>query len=617
VVSGKINNRLGEQVGLQEIPLYRGIAGVCRVPLVAMLLSMLAFHAAARALPPDPYAELQASAPASQLTTLRGIVKNAATGEPLPRALVRLEGDANSGALTDGDGRFEIPNVPVGPQAITVQKPGFIDLIRAGGFEEDGFAQRASFSDHSVRIVPDMPDLVFAMAPTNAIHGQIQLSSGDPAQGVSVMLLRRSVQDGRAVWQIAGSAKSNSDGVYRFATLADGAYAIYTDPTMDNEPATNLVEPGSEVKVARYGYASVFYPDARDLAGSAKIQLAGGQQGQANLSLTMEPFQMVRATVALPGATQSAAQKMARGNYTVSVLDPQGHLLPYGVRGDVANEPFQTYLPDGSYTLLGTSFGQGSLYRLDGPSARNVAADAGPMVGEADFSVAGHPLNVRVSLAPQVANPLQVTIVHNSQSSSASGTQGQSISVTLSQAGGPITDGMVSTYAEGVVGGSVQTNFMGPGTYWVHTGILQKGLCEASFTAGGTSLAREPLVVGPSGATAPLTLSLRDDCASLQLSLPANAALSTAGEEPFYTVYVVPDFDFTVDVTPVTLRASSGGTFTVAGLTPGSYHVYTFAGPVDFEYRNPTALSSLPVPGQAVTLSPGATENLVVEVPAQ
>ncbi len=156
---------------------------------------------------------------------------------------------------------------------------------------------------------------------------------------------------------------------------------------------------------------------------------------------------------------------------------------------------------------------------------------------------------------------------------------------------------------------------MGPGSYWVHTGILQKGLCEAAFTAGGTSLGREPLVVGPSGATAPLTLTLRDDCASLQLSLSADAVMSVAGEEPFYTVYVVPDFDFTVDVTPVTLRASSGVAFTVAGLTPGSHHVYTFTAPVDFEYRNPNAVSALPIRGQAVTLSPGATENLVVEVP--
>ena len=60
-------------------------------------------------------------------TVVQGVVKNAATGEPLPRALVRIEGDATGGALTDGDGRFEISGVPIGPQAFQVIKPGFVD----------------------------------------------------------------------------------------------------------------------------------------------------------------------------------------------------------------------------------------------------------------------------------------------------------------------------------------------------------------------------------------------------------------------------------------------------------------------------------------------------------
>jgi hypothetical protein len=50
-------------------------------------------------------------------------------------------------------------------------------------------------------------------------------------------------------------------------------------------------------------------------------------------------------------------------------------------------------------------------------------------------------------------------------------------------------------------------------------------------------------------------------------------------------------------------------------MTPGNYHVYTFAGPVRLEYRNRTALAALPDAGQAVTLSPSETTNLVVEAP--
>jgi hypothetical protein len=152
--------------------------------------------------------------------------------------------------------------------------------------------------------------------------------------------------------------------------------------------------------------------------------------------------------------------------------------------------------------------------------------------------------------------------------------------------------------------------------YWVHT-YVSGGLCESSFTAGGANLAREPLTIGLGGVTVPLELTLRNDCAHLTVSLPESAMTLAAGDERFYTAYAVPDFDFTRDLSPVVLRPSVSGTATLNDLTPGNYHVYTFAGDVRLEYRNPAALAALGNPGQAVTLSPGATSTLVLETPGQ
>jgi len=112
-----------------------------------------------------------------------------------------------------------------------------------------------------------------------------------------------------------------------------------------------------------------------------------------------------------------------------------------------------------------------------------------------------------------------------------------------------------------------------------------------------------------------VSLSLRDDCAGLTLSLPAGLSVQTAGEEPFYTVYVVPDFDLTADVVPQTLRPSTGGTVTLQGLTPGGYHVYMFDKPVALAYRSHDVLAALPNPGQPVEVQAGATASLVLEVP--
>jgi hypothetical protein len=161
----------------------------------------------------------------------------------------------------------------------------------------------------------------------------------------------------------------------------------------------------------------------------------------------------------------------------------------------------------------------------------------------------------------------------------------------------------------------MEATWLNPGSYWVHTHIGQKGLCEDSFTGGGASLAREPVILGLNGSVSPMTLTLRDDCASLTLSLPQSLMANAPGEEPFYTAYAVPDFDSTEDVVPVTLRPSSGGTATIEDLTPGNYHVYTFNATARLQYHDRSVLASLPYPGQPVTLSAGTTSNLVMEAP--
>ena len=153
------------------------------------------------------------------------------------------------------------------------------------------------------------------------------------------------------------------------------------------------------------------------------------------------------------------------------------------------------------------------------------------------------------------------------------------------------------------------------GPVWLSAMVNDHSLCIGSFTAGGVNLAREPLNVGLSSVPLPMELTLRDDCGKLALQLPPSLASFVPGDEPFYTVYVVPDFDSTADLPPMTIHPSSGPILNLDGLTPGSYHVYVFDSPFRLEYRNAAALAALPNAGQAVTLSPGATASLVLEVP--
>ena len=465
-----------------------------RVIQVCLLLSILAapLSALAQEQPQEPTQEPAADSAQDQaqpmtldrtLTTLHGVVRNASTGEGLPRVLVRIEGDANTGALTDGEGRFEIPNIPVGPQSVSVQKPGFLDRSPSPAGASQGaeqFVVAVPGGSHNILVAAQMPDVVFALEPTGAIRGQVELSTGDPGEGIPITLVQRTVQDGRAIWQQAGSAKTHSDGTFRFGGLADGDYALFSQPAMD----TDLDGTPGGVGGQRRGYPTVYYPGAREPLGAGRIRVAGGQETQVNLTLTMEPFQTVTAEVVFP---QGSFAERAGMNLAATVMDSAGHALPYPVQYDERSRSVQAALPDGTYSFLVSSNPQTE--RRPGQGSLN----AGALAGSVELTVAGRPVpNLRVALSAARPVPVQVNVQRSAGAGIAAGT----IDVLVSQASGWIDDVMVSSFAHGGIPGPLEAVYTRPGAYWVHTHIQSKGVCESSFTAGGANLAREPLVLG-------------------------------------------------------------------------------------------------------------------------
>ncbi len=539
------------------------------------------------------------------LATLHGLVRNAASGEPLPRALVSVEGDAATGVLTDGDGKFEIANLPVGQVIVSLHKPGYLDATSG----DSEVMEAVEPAPHNVMLAQDMADVEFSLTPAGAIRGQIDLSNGDAAEGITLNLLRRVLMDGRAGWAPAGNAKTRSDGAFRFGGLPPGIYEIYSEPSLDSENLNLPVEAGRGGATREWGFATVYYPDARDPSGAQKITVGPGATVQANMILAREAFQTVTATAVLP---QPLAGR--NFNYAVQVTDISGRALQYPARFDSNTKMIQASLPDGSYRLTVTT----------SPRSRSFSFDSGPRFGPAsmlegtlDLQVAGQPVtNLRVALTEAPPIQVQLNVIRSAANEQAPAAISQ-IVVTASQAPHAADqlqdEGMMNELASGEMPGPLVGQPIPPGAYWVHTVPTASGYCESSFTAGGANLAREPLLVGQAGVQAPLQLSLRDDCAKLSVSLPETLEGMKPGEEKYYTVFAIPDFDYTVDLQAVTLRSSSGGTMTLNGLTPGNYHVYALEGNASFEYRNPAVLAALP--SQTVTLSPGATADLVVAVP--
>ena len=447
--------------------------------------------------------------PPTTLATVHGVVHNIASSAPLPRALVRINGDANTGALTDGDGRFEIHGVPVGPQGLEVIKPGFIDQL-AEFAGSSSYIESREFA-HNVIVEADMPDVVFAMAPINAIHGQILLSTGEPGEGIGVSLLKETIESGRAFWQTANHDTTNADGAFRFGSLPDGTYAMFTDPAMDTESGAGLVAKGSAGSVARGGYACrclryrcaparQFYALIARSGQAAHIQLQGGTTAEADLSLTLESFHAVTATAVFPGATKprEGVPGAPPVNYSTTITDSQGHELPYRALYDEATHTVQASLPDGTYTLLVTA-AVGRMIQAR-PGSVSFSNDSASFAGSVDFSVAGRAIaNLRVPIAEVRANPVEVNLTRTSQSGAQSAAD---VILTVTQMGGSTGDGITSVYVQGRIDSPLRMTYTPPGQYWLHTNLPGKQVCEISLMAGGANLAHEPLVVGLGGATA-------------------------------------------------------------------------------------------------------------------
>ena len=141
-------------------------------------------------------------------------------------------------------------------------------------------------------------------------------------------------------------------------------------------------------------------------------------------------------------------------------------------------------MPDGSYTLLVSSVPISE--RRGGPGNPN----AGVLAGSVDVTVAGRAVpNLRLAMSAGKAEPgetdraAQCGVFGGSRSDGGAGKPGRRMDRRQLWS---------SAYARGAPLGPRGDFTSGRRSYWVHTSN-QGGLCEASFTAGGANLAREPV----------------------------------------------------------------------------------------------------------------------------
>jgi hypothetical protein len=496
--------------------------------------------------------------------TLSGSVVNSVTGEPIGHALVRVSGNTQRTAFSDGEGHFQFEGMPAGTFGVIGQKPGYFTEMELG-----------RGGNNTVTLGPSTDVVVVKLSPHSVISGRVVDATGQPIEHVPVRLTAKALREGRRYWEARGQQQTDEDGRYRFGDLMPGTYYIAAGPGRD---VINRILRGTEGP--KIGYPSMYYPGVPDLASAAPIQLAAGQHAEAEFSMTAGPLYRVSGTVAGYHPQQGVGFQF---------WSQSGDDLSVPIKFDSETGHFDVDgAPPGNYTVKAFSSGEGQ-----------------PLRGQLQLNVAGNVENLHLVLGPAISIPVVVKTESRSAAANQPGMQGPPVSVRLIPSD-PSTSESYSTMVRGKPGAySVVLQNVEPGKYSVE--LTPQGLWYVqSAQYGQTNLLYDDLTVASGGTSYPLEIVLRDDGPSLTGTVKV-----ADGKDTDVTVVAVPEPASKL-ATKVT-HVYSLSTFGFVGLAPGEYLIYAFDSD-RLEYTNPDVLQAYASQAAHVTLSPNQKLQVALEL---
>lgn len=552
--------------------------------------------------------------------TIRGVVINSVTREPIGRALVSSP-DNRFAALTNSEGRFEFTltkdssanaagsdaNQP-GDGGI---QPGDYDRPYALMARKPGFLAEPNLQANNLQSGAPR-DLTLVLTPEAVIAGTVTLPTSDAPDNIVLQLFRKQVQDGRGRWVPAGGQTSMSDGEFRFADLQAGTYKLLTQELLDRDPLTSDprdVDPfAADARGLMFGYPPVYYQSASDFASASPIQLAAGETQTVNLTLVKQPYYRVKVPVVVPDGGGSEGLSLT--------VYANGHKGPgFALGYDQLHHAIEGLLPSGTYTIEAASF------QPSGAAAMET------------ITVKGAPGNASMRESPSmvlVPNGLiAVNVKEEFTSSNRTGYSGTQIvkgprrylTINLEPAEdfgtgrnaslrNPTAPGAEALFIEGAP----------PGSYWVQ--VYSSRGYPATIRSGNLDLLHQPLVVGVGGSASPIEITMRDDMAQLSgMVAGVTPALEgvAANNATYYPsageghVYCIPLSDSPGQFTDIWVHPD--GSFDSAELAPGTYRLLAFdRAQLELEYRNPEAMQAYDSSGTVVRLAGGQKERVTLQL---
>ncbi|HUB77389.1 MAG TPA: carboxypeptidase-like regulatory domain-containing protein [Bryobacteraceae bacterium] len=285
--------------------------------------------------------------------SLDGVVINSTTGDPLPRARVRLIAfdtrGGTYGALTGDDGRFALGSIQPGKYTIQASLRGFLDAQSPQHVE-----CRPESATHDVRL---------QLAPEGVIGGRVLDSRGEPVQAARV--LAQSIN-----W--LAFVETDDRGEFLLTELRAGRYFLRAQLPQNDDPAEIRTDGTKEE-----WYGPTWYPNSRSKSEAAAVDIAPGAEIDG-IEIRLVKIPIVRVAGTVTGAPPGL-------EFSVHAFDQQEDNRAYA---SVRNGKFVFWrLPPGHYTISALT---------QSPDGRRLAAVPVP-VDVADSNVD----NLTLALIPE------------------------------------------------------------------------------------------------------------------------------------------------------------------------------------------------------------------------
>lgn len=542
------------------------------------------------------FVALLTSAQAQQATLYKvgGVVIDANTGEPLPNCSVSLSESRQAAAsrqalaptneksmLTDEQGRFLFEGLPKDRYSLSARKRDYPSKL----FEQHELLSTAIVTG------PDQQteNIVFRLTPGAIISGSVYDEANEPIRNAIVQLYRHRLtdQDDSSSLQAVNGKPTDDRGRFDFSNISPGRYFLsvsarpwyanyQTQPTVGN-PNEPLRPLNPELDVA---YPLTYYPNAQDLSQAEEILIKGGEQVEANFTLSPVPALHVRVQLPSTNGRDNGIFPM------ITRRDPTGNTSsPVQVSmSRSANEIVLNGLSQGDYELSLRRFGE------QGPnSTPALLKKEVHLTGNAVIDSDSTPFAAGATVSGKIVFPPDMQFPEH-------GFVGFQTSARMSR-------GFSRATIE--KDGSFQTT-LDPGEYRVFVNNVGRAFL-AKLTATGAKATGRTITVGEQ-ANVRLSIAMASEFATVK-------GFGTQGEKPLSTAWVM-IVPAQTGGTEIIRRdqTNSDGSFELGSVLPGRYHLFAIERGWEIDWSSPNAAKPYLEKSILVDLRPGQVLDVKVEV---